>query len=116
MARVKARSNVYAFLPFLACLIMGVGIGFTWVRIQDYRGPEPPATYQPRDVVPDYIQPEQPKVEEPVIEETTTPGEEEEPAAPDEGEEGVAPAEGDEGAAPAPAEGGEEEEPKEEER
>ena len=105
MARVKPRSNVYAVMPILACLIMGYGIWRTYERIQIYTAETDP---DPKDVplpdVPERLMPEQPKAEE-APEAPVTEGEEEE--AP--GDE-IAPTEGDdEGGAVAPAEGGEEE-------
>ncbi|MFP4055542.1 MAG: hypothetical protein ACLF0G_01600 [Candidatus Brocadiia bacterium] len=36
MARVKPRPNVYALMPVLATLIMGVGIYFTWQEVAPY--------------------------------------------------------------------------------
>ena len=103
MARVRPRSNIYALLPILACLIMAGGIFATWQRVQKYRGPnDPEPTVKLTTAIPRYAKPEQPK-EEPIIEAPTVPGEGA-PVAPAEGE-GVAPAEGGEGLAP--AEGGE---------
>jgi hypothetical protein len=123
MARVRPRSNIYALLPILACLIMGAGIYFTIVDLGVYRNATPPEpTYKPTKRVPDLVKPEEPKSLEPVPDEPTIPGGEA-PVAPAEGEgaaptTGVAPAEG-----LAPAEGGvapavppEEPEEKEEER
>lgn len=39
MARAKVRSNVYAAMPILACLIMAFGIYFTWARLAEYDDP-----------------------------------------------------------------------------
>lgn len=115
MARVKPRSNIYAFLPFVACLIMGLGIGFTWVRIQDYRGPEPPPDPLPLMKVAEHLRPEQPKPLEPEVEQPPLGEEEEAPGAPIEEDEGTAPPGGgeEEGGVVAPPGGGVEEEPKE---
>ncbi|MFW6161474.1 MAG: hypothetical protein ACODAJ_01825 [Planctomycetota bacterium] len=125
MARAKPRSNIYAFFPFLACLIMGVGIWRSIVRIQEYRGPEPEIKRPPSTEVREHLPPPKPAPEEPALEEPGPGLEEEEtaPGAPLEGEEEGAPPAGEEeeGGGIAPLEGGAEEEapepePEEEER
>lgn len=114
MARAKPRSNIYAFLPFLACALMVVGIVFTWVPIQKYRDPDMKPTVKPMTRIPDHLRPPQAKPEEPAVEPPL--GEEEEaPGAPLEGGEELAPPGGEEeeGGTVAPPGGGGEEEPEE---
>jgi hypothetical protein len=117
MPRVKARSNIYAALPILSCLIMASAIGLTWWRITQYTRPVVGRPQPPAKPV-QFPEPQVPKI---VEEKPATPpeeGEKKEPGevAPTEGaekktQEGPAPAKGadkkkqDEGAAP--AEGGE---------
>lgn len=55
MARAKARSNIYAALPLLACLILAGGTALSYIRLEEYRteptlDPLPPG--KPRQFVP----------------------------------------------------------------
>ena len=71
MARVRVRSNIYAALPFLACLVMGVGCYFAVQRLMEYRND---------DIRPNVTLPPLPGLgdEEPAV----TPGEGDTPAVP----------------------------------
>ena len=94
MPRVRPRSNIYAFMPVLATLIMVFGIVLTWMRVADYTGevqPKPvPPVEGPRYPELEALAAEVPATEKAAPEELGAPPEEE--AAPTEDE--VAPEEG----------------------
>ncbi len=109
MARVKPRSNVYALMPILACLIMGFGIWLTWDQgVRLYRE-DPEIDAQPKVIKKLVLPDATPEPEGDVTEEITEGEGTEEDEGATEGaptdDDGTAPGEAD-GAAP-PADGGE---------